>query len=58
METIEEYLNEYLKILTQDESTTRDSETWYEYNIDEEIENIKEWSRRRIEFLDRYFYNF
>ena len=55
IETIDSYLDSYEKILIESGSTKRDSERWYEYDVEFEIEQIREWARRRIDFLDEYF---
>lgn len=55
MDTINSYLDNYEKLLIESGATTRDSERWYEYDVKYEIENIREWAKRRIEFLDEYF---
>ena len=55
MDTINGYLNSYKEELVNSGATKRDSERWYEYDIEFEIEQIREWAIRRIEFLDQYF---
>lgn len=55
MDTINNYLNSYEKLLVDSGVALRDSEKWYEYDIEYEIERIREWAGRRIQFLDEYF---
>ena len=55
MDTINGYLDSYKESLVNSGAAKRDSERWYEYDVEFEIEQIREWARRRIEFLDEYF---
>lgn len=55
MDAINSYLDSYKELLVDSGAATRDSERWYEYDVEYEIEQIREWARRRIEFLDEYF---
>ena len=55
MDTINSYLDNYEEILIESGAASRDSERWYEYDVQFEIEQIREWAKRRIEFLDEYF---
>lgn len=55
MDTINGYLDSYKTLLVNSGAAKRDSERWYEYDIEFEIEQIREWARRRIDFLDEYF---
>ena len=55
MDTINGYLDSYKDILVNSGAAKRDSERWYEYDVEFEIEQIREWAQRRIEFLDEYF---
>lgn len=55
MDTINGYLNSYKELLVDSGAAKRDSERWYEYDVEFEIEQIREWAIRRIEFLDEYF---
>lgn len=55
IDTIDSYLDSYKRILIESGSIKRDSERWYEYDFEFEIERIREWARRRIAFLDEYF---
>lgn len=55
MDTINEYLDSYEELLVNSGAASRDSERWYEYDVQFEIEQIREWASRRIEFLDEYF---
>ena len=53
--TINGYLNSYKELLVDSGAASRDSERWYEYDVEYEIEQIREWASRRIQFLDEYF---
>ena len=55
VDTINSYLDSYKELLVNSGAAKRDSERWYEYDVEFEIEQIREWARRRIEFLDEYF---
>ena len=55
MDTINNYLNSYKELLVDSGAALRDSERWYEYDVEFEIERIREWASRRIQFLDEYF---
>lgn len=55
MDTINYYLNSYKELLVDSGAASRDSERWYEYDVEFEIEQIREWASRRIQFLDEYF---
>lgn len=55
VDTINNYLDSYEKLLIESNSTERDSKLWYEYDVEFEIERIREWAIRRIDFLDGYF---
>lgn len=55
MDTINEYLNSYKKLLVESGAAKRDSDRWYEYDVEFEIEQIREWANNRIQFLDEYF---
>ena len=55
MDTINGYLNSYKELLVASGAARRDSERWYEYDVEFEIEQIREWASRRIQFLDEYF---
>ena len=46
-------LGKYLDELTKG-AASRDSEKWYEYDIEKEIEEIRSWIYNRIEFFDEY----
>ena len=49
------YLDSYENLLIESGSSERDSSKWYPYNVQYEINQIREWAVRRIEFLDEYF---
>ena len=55
MDTINHYLDGYKEIIIESGASLRDSERWYDYDIDLEIEKIREWCFNRINFLDDYF---
>lgn len=55
MDTINGYLNSYKELLVNSGAAKRDSERWYQYDVEFEIEQIREWASRRIQFLDKYF---
>ena len=55
MDTINNYLDSYEKILVDSGAAARDSERWYQYDVEYEIERIREWANYRIQFLDEYF---
>jgi hypothetical protein len=55
MDTINNYLDSYEDTLVNSGAAMRDSERWYQYDVEYEIEQIREWARRRIQFLDEYF---
>jgi hypothetical protein len=55
MDTINSYLDSYKELLVESGAAKRDSERWYEYDVEFEIEQIREWAKRRIDFLDEYF---
>lgn len=55
MNTINSYLDSYEKLLIDSGAALRDSERWYQYDVEFEIEQIREWASRRIQFLDEYF---
>lgn len=55
MDTINGYLDSYKKLLVDSGAALRDSDRWYEYDIEFEIERIREWAEKRIDFLDEYF---
>lgn len=53
--SINNYLNYYKKILIESKATIRDANKWYEYDVENEIEYIKTWLLKRINYLDEYF---
>ena len=55
MDVIDEYLDSYKDVLVNSGAANRDGERWYEYDIEFEIERIREWASNRIQFLDEYF---
>lgn len=55
MDVINKYLDNYKALLVNSGSASRDSYKWYRYNVSNEIEKIREWSNKRIQFLDEYF---
>ena len=54
---INDMLNSYKTFLENSGAALRDSNLWYNYNVDEEIEIIRTWIYLRINFLDDYFSN-
>ena len=57
IDTINGYLDSYEELLVNSGAAKRDSERWYGYDIEFEIQRIKIWANERIEFLDNYFEN-
>lgn len=55
IEMIDYYLDSYKKILVESGASMRDSSKWYSYDIEQEIEDIREWAMNRINYLDNYF---
>lgn len=55
MDVINGYLDKYTDLLVNNGSVKRDSDKWYRYDIQFEIEQIRIWAKNRIEFLDEYF---
>ena len=52
-EYLDKLLDKYLNDLNKG-AANRDSEIWYEYNIDEEIKEIRNWIYNRLDFFDKY----
>jgi len=52
-EYFDELLDEYKKELTKG-AASRDSELWYEYDIEKEIEDVRTWIYKRLDFFDEY----
>lgn len=55
MDVINEYLDSYKGLLVSSGASKRDSDRWYYYDIENEIEKIRTWANNRIQFLDEYF---
>lgn len=55
IDNLNEYIDKYKKLLVESGAGQRDSDCWYEYDIEFEIEQIREWIKLRIDFLDDYF---
>ena len=55
MDNINSYLDSYKNTLVNSGAAQRDSDRWYQYDVEYEIEQIREWARKRIDFLDEYF---
>ncbi len=55
MDNINKYLDEYKELLVSSGAAKRDSDRWYDYDIEYEIEQIRKWANNRIIFLDEYF---
>ncbi len=47
-------LNEYKILLTEAGAEKRDSRRWYEYNIEAEIEYIRDWISNRMKYMDDF----
>lgn len=54
-EHIDEILDSYKETLLMSGAAQRDSDLWYEYDIDTEIETIRNWLDLRLAVLDNYF---
>jgi len=52
-EYFDNLLNKYLTELNKG-AALRDSNKWYEYDVEKEIEEIRTWIYNRIEFFDEY----
>lgn len=52
-EYFDNILNKYKEMLTNG-AAGRDSNLWYEYNINENIEEVRTWIHKRIEVYDEY----
>ena len=52
-EYFDSLLDEYKNQLTKG-ATLRDSDIWYEYDVEQEIEDIRTWIYNRLEFFDEY----
>ena len=55
MDTINCYLDSYKEKIIDSGAAMRDSARWDEYDVEYEIEYIRDWSLKRIQFLDEYF---
>lgn len=55
MDTINSYLDSYDELLVESGAAKRDSERWFGYDVDFEIDRIREWAEKRLIFLDEYF---
>lgn len=55
MDVINGYLDNYKTLLVESGAAFRDSNRWYRYDIEQEIEKIRTWANNRINFLDEYF---
>lgn len=55
MDTINNYLDSYYRKLTESGAAKRDGERWYSYDLEFEINQIRDWASKRIDFLDGYF---
>jgi hypothetical protein len=54
MDFFNSLLDGYKKNIIDGGSVLRDSERWYEYDVESEIEYIRKWINNRIQFLDQY----
>lgn len=52
---INSYIDNYKNKLIYSGASQRDASLWYNYDIDFQIEQVREWLLCRIEFLDNYF---
>lgn len=52
-EYFDKLLDEYISKLTKG-AAKRDSDKWYEYDVEQEIEEIRTWLYNRLEFFDEY----
>ena len=52
-ENFDSYLDSYKSLLTKG-ATKRDSNVWYEYDVENEIENIRTWLYERLVYFDEY----
>ncbi len=55
IENVNNYLNEYQSLLVESGAAKRDSERWYNFDIQYEFDCIRDWTKNRINFLDDYF---
>ena len=55
METIDSYLDEYQELLINSGAIKRDNDKWYAYDFKLEIDEIREWVKNRIIYLDAFF---
>lgn len=55
LDNIDSYLNEYKDLLVGSGAAYRDSYRWYDYDIEYEIDEIRLWAKKRIDYLDNYF---
>ena len=58
MSNINNYLDQYKKSIVESGSAKRDSDIWYEYDAEYEIEEIRTWTQNRLEFLDNYLMDY
>lgn len=56
-DTINSFIDNYKDIIVESGANVRDGNKWYQYDIQQEVNNIKEWARKRIDFLDNYYNN-
>ena len=55
IDTIDDYLESYKSLLVESGAAARDSERWFSYDVEFEIDQIRKWAEKRIDFLDGYF---
>lgn len=55
VETINSFLDEYEKLIIDSGASQRDSCRWYNYDFKLEVGDIREWAKKRIDYLDSYF---
>lgn len=52
-EYFDNLLDKYKNELTKG-AALRDSQTWYEYDVEEEIEDVRTWIYKRLDYFDNY----
>ena len=55
IDTIDNYLESYKDLLVESGAAARDSDRWFSYDVEFEIDQIHNWAVKRIDFLDGYF---
>ncbi len=52
---MDKYIDDYKNILINSGATYRDSNRWNVEPVNDDIENIREWLHKRVEYLDEFF---